>query len=227
MKVYIGPYPDNWWRTREWAQRVHARRHGKEFGFEVEKEDYDWVDRAVDRFADWWQDVLNATVNKILRHRKRKIKVRIDYSDVWNADHTLALIIHPVLVKLKETKHGSPYVDPEDVPEIGKGEETDFGHSDTKVHERWEWVLNEMIWAFEQVLDEDEGMSNYYVPYAHDEEPQRLGFKDSKTGEMKYWDTVENARKRGRYDPDLHKIYNDRIKRGLTLFGKYYRGLWD
>ena len=32
-------------------------------------------------------------------------------------DHTLAMIIVPMLKQLKETKHGAPFVDDEDVPE--------------------------------------------------------------------------------------------------------------
>jgi hypothetical protein len=227
MKVYLGPYPDTWWTTRLWKEKIIARRHGKEFCFEVDEKDYDRVDRAVERFAEMWQSVLNVTINKIVRHRKRKIKVRIDYHDVWSADHTLALIIHPLLIKLKEHKHGSPYVDPEDALHIGKGEETDFGHSDDKIHDRWEWVLDEIIWTFGEIISEDEGMKHYYVPYADDEEVERLGWKDSKTGEMKYMQTIEEAREMGKFDPDLHKAYNDRIANGLRLFGKYYRGLWD
>lgn len=227
MKVYIGNYPDNWWTTRLWREKIIARRHGREFCFEVEEKDYDWVDRAVDRFADFWQSVLNATINQIVRHRKRKIKVRIDYHDVWSADHTLALIIHPLLIKLKEHKHGSPYVDPEDAPHIGKGEETDFGHSDDKIHDRWDWVLDEMIWTFGQLASGNDGMSEYYVPYKEGEELERLGWRDSKTGEMHYLQTEEEARKMGKYDPDLRKKYQERINNGLRLFGKYYQGLWD
>ena len=161
MKVYIGPYPNNWWSTHNWCESVIARRHGKEFGFEVEEKDYDWVDRAVLRFGDMWQSVLNVTINQIVKHRKRKIKVRIDYPDIWSADHTLALIIHPTLVMLKKHKHGSPCVDVEDAPHIVD--------SDEVVHERWNWVLDEMIWTFECLADGDD-MKHYYIPYKDDEQ---------------------------------------------------------
>lgn len=218
MKVYIGPYPDTWWNTHNWCESVIARRHGKEFGFEVEEKDYDWVDRAVLRFGDMWQSVLNVTVNQIVKHRKRKIKVRIDYPDVWSADHTLALIIHPTLVMLKKHKHGSPCVDVEDAPHIAD--------SDEAVHERWNWVLDEMIWTFECLADGDD-MKHYYIPYKDDEPVDRIGWKDRETGEMKYMQTEERAREMGKYDPDLHKKYQDRINNGLRLFGKYYQGLWD
>ena len=225
MKVYIGPYPNDWWSTSKWCDNIIARRHGKPH-WEVSEDEYDWVDRAVDRFADFWQDVLNATVNKIVRHRKRKIKVRVDYSDVWSADHTLALIIHPTLVMLKKHKHGSPYVDPEDAPHIGKGEETDFGHGDDKIHDRWEWVLDEMIWTFECLADGDD-TKHYFVPYKDDEPVDRMGWRDHETGEMKYIQSEEDARRVGRFDPDLRKKYQERINNGLRLFGKYYQALWD
>jgi hypothetical protein len=70
-------------------------------------------------------------------------------------------------------------------------------------------------------------MKQYYVPYADDEEPNRLGWEDKETGEMKYIQSEAEARKMGKFDRDLYKTYNDRITRGLILFGKYYRGLWD
>ena len=242
MKVYQGPYPNNWWTTRNWRESVIARRHGKEWGWEVEEEDYDWVDRAVKRFADFWQDVLNLTVNKIIRHKKRKIKVRIDRWDTWGMDTTLAHIILPMLKQLKATKHGSQWVDDEDVPHMVKKKKTkaadvsprniralDMGDEDkaSDVHERWDWVLNEMIWAFEQILADDEGRSNYYDPYEPGEKPERVSWKDSKTGERHYLLTEEESRKMGKYNLEKAKAYHKRVQNGTILFGKYFRGLWD
>lgn len=244
MKVYIGGYPNNWWTTREWANNIHARRHGKEFGWEVDEEEYDWVDRLVERVADVWQSVLNHTINPVLRRfYKRKIKIRIDPSDTWGMDHTLGMIILPMLKQLKATKHGSQWVDDEDVPHMVKNKKkskkkaapvgdihaVDMGEEDqhSDVHARWDWVLDEMIWAFEQVNAEDEGRSNYYVPYKEGEEVERVRWKDSKTGEYHYMMTEEEARKMGKYDPKLQKVYQKRVSNGLRLFGKYYQGLWD
>lgn len=245
MYVKIGPYPNTHWSTRRWAEDIHARRHGKEWGWEVEEEEYDWVDRAVDRFADFWQDVLNWTINPVLRRfNQRKIKVKIHDYDTWGMDHTLGLIILPMLKQLKATKHGSQWVDDVDVPHMVKkkkgkkvdsegprniraldmGEEEDQ-HSD--IHDRWNWVLDEMIWAFEQVNAEDEGRSNYYVPYEEGEKLQRVYWKDSKTGENHYMLTEEEERKIGKYVPELQKAYQKRLSNGLRLFGKYYQGLWD
>jgi len=46
----------------------------------------------------------------------RVIDVHIDEFDTWSMDDTLSHIILPMLKQLKETKHGAPNVDKEDVP---------------------------------------------------------------------------------------------------------------
>lgn len=116
----------------------------------------------------------------------RKIDIKIDKYDVWNLDHTLAMIIHPCLLELKKTKHGSPDVDNEDVPEELRSEEHWLTNeqnilvTDSHYHKRWEYVLDEMIWTFKQIADGD-------LPLV---------------------------------DPE------ERVDKGLRLFGKYYRGMW-
>ena len=40
--------------------------------------------------------------------KNRANNVHIDNFDVWSLDHTLSCIIHPALIRLKETKHGYP-----------------------------------------------------------------------------------------------------------------------
>ena len=234
MKVYIGPYPNNHWTCDHFFESIVARRHGKEFGFEVDVKDYDRVDRFLDKLNVFCQSVLNSTVNKIVRHRKRKIKVRIDPCDTWSMDYTLSLIIVPMLKQLKETKHGSPWIDDEDVPHMVKkknkkkkkgSDGEDDEHDD--VHERWTWVLEQMIWSMEQCMDPEEGRKHYYVPYEPGEALERLAWANSETDETIYLLTEEEARSMGRYDPDLHKLYQERVNLGLRLFGKYYQALWD
>jgi hypothetical protein len=75
-------------------------------------------------------------------------------------DHTLAHIILPMLKQLKETKKGDPFTDDEDVPpelrstnaKIKKNEwDTDEFHND-----RWDWILDEMIYAFDCKANKDE-----------------------------------------------------------------------
>ena len=82
-------------------------------------------------------------------------QITIHNWDTWSMDHTLSYIIVPMLIQLKETKHGSPNVDNEDVPEelrMPDGwKETRYnidGETDEQFFNRWDWVLDEMIWAF-------------------------------------------------------------------------------
>jgi hypothetical protein len=85
----------------------------------------------------------------------RTIKVQIDPWDTVSADHTLALVILPVLKQLSENPHGSGWVDNEDVPEhmhIPKGQE--FQKSDEWAP-RWKYVIDEMILAFERIVDDN------------------------------------------------------------------------
>ena len=134
----------------------------------------------------------------------REISIEIDNYDTWNMDSTLALIIAPMLKQLQATKHGSPNVDDEDVPENlrttsahAKEHEWD---TDSNWHKRWDWVMDEMIWAFEQLLSDWE---DQFYSYKNKEE---AGFIVDNDGLEKHAERMEN---------------------GFRLFGKYYTGLWD
>lgn len=86
----------------------------------------------------------------------RTIRIRIDPWDTWGMDHTLSHLIVPMLLQLKETKQGRPLVENEDVPpELWRPEsDGDEDFVDENFHARWDWVLDEMIWAMTQIRDE-------------------------------------------------------------------------
>ena len=81
---------------------------------------------------------------------EQEIKVEIDNHDTWNLDYTLAQIIYPALVRLKEFKKGIPSVNESDLPENLKSDNL----FDPK---NWEWVLDEMIFAFKCISEDDAG----------------------------------------------------------------------
>ena len=130
---------------------------------------------------------------------KQKTSIRIDKYDTWSMDHTLAPIILPMLVQLKETKHGAPWVAVADVPKELRPTKKDInaynkdGSTDDKFFKRWDWVLDEMIWAFEQKC-RDDWMSDY---------------------DYNKWDS-EGA-----------KAHQERMSKGFKLFGIYFENLWD
>ena len=68
-----------------------------------------------------------------------------------------------MLYQLKETKHGAPFVDNKDVPEElhmpdGWYEEKYSRNGETDPHffDRWDWVLDEMIYAFDSKANKDD-----------------------------------------------------------------------
>ena len=146
-------------------------------------------------------------------------------------DHTLAYIVLPMLKQLNDKKQGAPFVDDEDVPEELKStsappKENEYD-TDANHFKRWDWVMNEMIFAFECELDdtwEDKFRSGehdiIWVPV------------DAKGNEVPKGDHKFTEMRRGpndtyKCDYDGMKVVQDRIQNGFRLFGKYYQGLWD
>lgn len=236
MKIYIGPYLgrlnvsnlDRWW---------YRTRYGKEC-WQLELEDnwkQDKWDLRFEKFTDILQNVYNATVNKLLDARERKIKVRIDPYDTWSMDNTLSHIIVPMLKQLKATKHGSPFVDDEDVPEHLRSsaatpltqEEKDRGHVDDLHEARWDWVLDEMIFAWECI--KDDSWEDQFYTGVHDiiwKPVDKEGNEVSKE-EAKLFEMTRGPNDTSHYDAEGHKAFSARITRGTTLFGRYARALWD
>ncbi len=145
MKIYIGPYK-KWWGPYQLAELT------KFIGFS---------ENTRDRFGKWLNDtILNTFCNWCHEKKKHTIRIRIDPYDTWSMDHTLAHIILPMLEQLKRTKHGSPYVDDTDVPEALRSSSAPPKKSDWDIddnhHARWTWVLDEMIWAFGDIVAEND-----------------------------------------------------------------------
>ena len=121
MKVYIGPYRDRW------VSYVHDKYMDKHYGYLWPEYGQKGLNNKVEPFREAFLERLEDTLQWIYNHsinlyldrkeRKQKITVRIDKYDTWSMDHTLAPIILPMLKQLKETKHGSPWTNDEDVPE--------------------------------------------------------------------------------------------------------------
>lgn len=203
MKVYIGPYK-KWWGPYQLAQLIPFVSEDTHHNIG------EWLSKTwVNTVCEW-----------LYSKTKRNIKVRIDEYDTWNMNTTLAHIILPMLKQLKENIHGSQLVDDEDIPEHMRHGDP-YGH-DNWVHYKWEWVLNEMIWAFEQEIDdswEDQfvhGESEIEWIIVSGKEEDDSAMYEMKQKNPDYW-----------VDREGIKEYNDRINNGFRLFGKYYRGLWD
>jgi len=197
MKIHIRKYTSDLIPIRR-LERIYEYWRAKD-KYYLDESEYTWHDKIVFGLFDKLSDFF-LPINRWWYSRGRKIKIKIDNYDLWSMDHTLALIIHPMLVAMKDDKCGSPDIANEDVPEHLRSDEHNVMDPETKIwdtdehwHKRWEWVLDEMIWSFSQIIDNDDVESQFF-----------------KNG----------------FDKDGYNEWQKRINNGTRLFGIYYRGLW-
>lgn len=235
MKVRIRPY-SRWLGPYQLVQDVL-------FGWTKRPDKYglpespQWVENLAERFAHSWLggQWLRLAEWWLAWHQSRRVSVKIQPHDTWNMDETLAHIILPMLIQMRNTKQGAFSVDSEDVPEHLRPTEAEQqaygtdGETDSRFFQRWDWIMDEMIFAFDCLTRDWE--QQFYSgtidtvctpvdrdgdPVVDSDDPDFIGYRlDSGPN-----DTFE-------VDREGLKAMDDRINNGLRLFGKYYRGLWD
>jgi len=245
MKIKIGPYK-NWFGPYQLAQAIlfwipkekdeygypHTANRVHNFG--------EWLahgsvlpEPAVGDERTWGDDRPDTWIYKLLqwidKKKKRKIVVHIDRWDTWNMETTLGYIVRPMLKQLRDKKHGAPYVEDEDVPEHLRStaapalteEEKNNGHTDDLFFKRWDWVMDEMIFAFESL---DGGVNadweDQFTTGEYDYRFKKI--EENGTSEM-----VRGPNHTAETDWEGRKAYAERVANGFRLFGKYYQSLWD
>ena len=230
MKIIIGPYK-NYFGPYHLAEKLM---------FWVPKKKDKLYDDQVEKFGEWLAHGRSTpptpTGNLLAKDerpktwiyrfllwvsskRVQKVSVHIDRWDTWSMDHTLAHIVIPMLKQLKETKHGAPNVDNKDVPKELRSDAIEGDVSVTHF-KKWDWVMDEMIFAFESKHNDWE-------------EQLQSGEHDIK------WIKITEGKLKGHSEMvkgpnDTYKIdwigrnaYQKRISNGFRLFGKYFESLWD
>jgi hypothetical protein len=136
-----------------------------------------------------------------------------------------------MLKQLKGTKHGAPFVDDEDVPEELKStsappKQNEYDTDDNHF-KRWDYVLDEMIFAFEHKVDDS--WENTYCSGDFDTlwVPVDKDGNEVAKGEHKFYQMKDGPKHTYKCDYDGMEIVHNRMKNGFRLFGKYYQGLWD
>jgi len=156
MKVKIGKYPSCFRCDVFTDYMVEC------YGYINWPTEYTLYERFLERIENGVNWLYNRTINLLLNEAKQKVYVRIDRWDTWSMDSTLAHIIVPMLKQLKDVKHGAPCVDYEDTPEELWPNEAEIerykldGSTDIHFFARWDWVLDEMIYAFDCKANNDE-----------------------------------------------------------------------
>ena len=187
----------------------------------------EWVEKWADRLVP-----VSQAIQWVLDRVHPEIKViKIDKYDTWSMDHTLSPIILPMLKQLKEVKHGSPFVDDEDVPEhlrstAAPPKENEWD-TDENHFKRWDWAMSEMIFAFECKVDNS--WEDQFRSGEHDIvwKPVDAAGNEVPKGEHKYYQMDKGPKDTYQCDYDAMRVVEARIQNGFRLFGKYYQALWD
>ncbi len=226
MKIYKSNYRNHWVSPYVILEKVFFWR------------EIDYDEPIIEKLSNFLNPFSIAWLKFLDFVHPRINYVKIDRYDTWSMDHTLADIILPMLKQMKATKHGSPTVDDDDIPDHLRGtttEDWDAQHTfdfyrehqiqegERDIHARWEWVLDEMIFAFEHYVDDtwEEAFRSgehdmIHVPCEWYEDGRPKLYSIEKGPNDTYVCDYEG----------MNKVYK-RMENGFRLFGKYYRGLWD
>ena len=227
MKIYKSTYRSHWISPYTMLEKIFFWR------------EIDYEEPLIEKLSDLLTP-LSRFIQKFLDFIHPRINyIKIDRWDTWSMDHTLADIILPMLKQLRDSKHGSPQVDLEDLPEELRMVGYEDGSSQLNLdfetaeqfkedswnitHQRWEWVLNEMIFAFEHKVDET--WEEAFCSGEHD--LIHVPCEWYEDGRPKLFSLEKGPNDTYQCDYDgMRKVY-DRMGNGFRLFGKYYQGLWD
>lgn len=177
---------------------------------------------------------MKINIGKYPKVKPQKVVVEIERHDTWNMGHTLALIIYPMLLKLKEEKQGIPgefadaggenYVDQKSFEFYEESHDWAFQEK----CKEWDVVLDKMIWSFEQLIDEEWESKYHHGKHETDWVESDKLFKNPITGKMeKTFQMVDKNPDGHWYDFEGHQLHLARMQEGFELFGKYYQNLWD
>jgi len=225
MKVYINRYRHHWLSPYTILEKVCFWEKDNDVFYNLQ----DLPNHKYTKWVDRLTPICSALMKFLDRVHPKIDYIKIDPWDTWGMDHTLGAIALPMLKQLKETKHGAPLVADEDVPEGLGLRSTEAEHkendwdTDSNHFARWDWVLDEMIFAFEHKLDDS--WQDAFRSGEIDWKTEACAWDDA--GKATLYRSVDGPNHTYQCDYEGMKKVEDRIQRGFVLFGKYYQNLWD
>lgn len=177
---------------------------------------------------------MKAKISRYYKNSDRRIDIQIENHDTWSLDHTLAMIILPALIQLKETKHGIP----SEFGDVGGESHSDqlcfdfysetYDDAFNEGVKRWDEIMNKMIWSFQQIVSDEYDELYHHGKAEYDYVKSDKQYPNPVTGKMENtYQMVDKNPNDHWYDHVGHILHEERIQEGLELFGKYYRALWD
>jgi hypothetical protein len=157
----------------------------------------DWI---LDHIAYGWRVYYKYyDVKRWIISTYQRIRYGVSDSECWSLDWTLTNFILP---RLKHFKKINVHTYPPDI-----------------TPERWNEILDELIWTFEYMHDEEKFNPTPMFRYEVDNMDDYFkNIKREKTPEQKQaWD--EYLKK--------NEELEERRKKGMLLFAEYYQQLWD
>lgn len=144
MKVYIGKYP------RSLDCKIYRKYMENKYGFPYENKNS--FEKILEKTEDTIQIFYNF-YNRIFKKysSKRKTKIKIHPDDLWGMDHTLSLIILPLLENYRKDTISYGFVKNEDVPDNLKTEDDNY------CIKKWHYIIDEMIFAFKFIFEGNDG----------------------------------------------------------------------
>ena len=220
MKIYKSNYRDHWVSPYRILEKVCFWEKDTDVFYE-DGGIYEKITNLLVPVSKAIQWVLNLIYPRINY-------VKIDHWDTYSMDHTLSDIILPMLRQMKESKHGAPYVDDADVPyELKSINDSPYVEEygiDEKLHfARWDYILNQMIFAFECKVDDS--WEDLFRSGVHDTKFEPSGYDEN--GKVTFYKMVKGPNDTYVCDYEGMAEYEKRIQNGFRLFGKYYQNLWS
>jgi len=220
MKVWLSNYRNHWISPYVILKKVCFWEKDEDRIYNLKEE----VNNPYEKWVNLLDPICQG-IQKVLDFVHPRFNyVKLDQWDTWSMDHTLAYIIHPMLLQLKETKHGAPYTDDKDVPKELKSTSAPPKENEWDTDEfhfqRWDYILDEMIWAFEQELKDDD--ENQFFDHSAYDKPD-----GSKSNHKEWFDDMSKAQSKLKVNWKGLKEHQKRKANGFRLFGSYYQNLWD
>lgn len=154
-------------------------------------------------------------------------KMEIGFTDLFNLDGVLGRVIVACLEAFKKEEHAGFTVEDAHLPDhlaylkplVVDGKYTDEiygGNSDPLHKERFNYIIDEMIFAFQSCYDSS--LEDYWIPDP-DYDPTQDTLITQADGSLLFnLDITEDDVKR--------EAYEKRVRNGFNLFSRYYRSLW-
>jgi hypothetical protein len=132
----------------------------------------------------------------------QKIVYGVSDEECWNLYETFAKF---ALKRLKHFKKMRRFGTPSGMFECSVMEHNDEDFK--KATEKWENTLDEMIWTFDYILDDEKYNPSPSIKWS--------------------WETTNIERKDWEKWQKLNTVLNDRKRKGLLLFAENFESLWD